>query len=140
MRSESVAGRSEAEECKAMTAPKVDEVGAGGMVAALAWLMDDPFGWSVFGSIAGAWSCALLMNGTIGQRAMRFLGSIPLGVVAGPVLANAIFAHNTMSTTSTASAIVAAFAFWLVRFVDTHAPALGRRVAAFIQRKIDGAL
>lgn len=119
-----------------MTAPKADEVAAGGVVAALSWLMGDPFGWAVFGSIAGAWACALLMTGTIGQRVLRFLGSIPVGVVAGPVLADALFAEHTMSTTATSAAILAAVAFWLVRAVDTHAPAIGRRAADWVKGRI----
>jgi hypothetical protein len=119
-----------------MTTPKADEALAGGLVAALAWLMGDPFGWAVFGSIAGAWACALLMTGTIGQRVLRFLGSIPVGVVAGPVLADAIFTQHTMSTTATSAAILAAVAFWIVRAVDTHAPAIGRRLADAVKRRI----
>jgi hypothetical protein len=119
-----------------MTTPKADEAAAGGLVAALAWLMGDPFGWAVYGSIAGAWDCALLMTGTVSQRVLRFLGSIPVGVVAGPVLADAMFAQNTMSTTATAAAILAAVAFWLVRAIDTHAPAIARRAADAVKRRI----
>jgi hypothetical protein len=136
MRAESVASRSGATGCTAMTTPKADEAAAGGLVAALAWLMGDPFGWAVFGSIAGAWACALLMTGTVGQRVLRFLGSIPVGVVAGPVLADTMFAQHTMSTTATSAAILAAVAFWLVRAIDTHAPSIARRAADAVKRRI----
>ena len=119
-----------------MSAPKVDEVGLAGASGTLAWLMDKPFGWAVFGAIAGAWATALLMQGTVAQRALRFLGSIPIGVVAGPVLADALFTTQTMSTTATASATIAAVAFWIVRAIDTHAPAIGRKAADAIKRRI----
>lgn len=137
MRAESVGSRSgTGTGCAAMTGPKVDEVGLAATSGTLAWLMGDPFGWAVFGSIAGAWACALLMSGTVGQRVLRFLGSIPVGVVAGPVLADAIFAEHTMATTATAAAIISALAFWIVRFIDTHAPAIGRKGADAIKRRI----
>lgn len=119
-----------------MSAPKVDEVGLAGVSGLLAWLMDKPFGWAVFGAIAGAWATALLMQGTVAQRALRFLGSIPLGVVAGPVLADALFADQTMSTTATSAAILSAAAFWIVRSIDTHAPAIGRKLADAAKRRI----
>ena len=135
MRGESVANRS-GTGCTAMTTPKADEAFAGGLVAALAWLMGDPFGWAVFGSIAFAWSCALLMSGTVTQRVLRFLGSIPLGVVAGPLLADALFTEHTMATTATCAGLVTACAFWIVRSIDTHAPAIGRKLADAVKRRI----
>lgn len=119
-----------------MSAPRLDEVGLAGASGWLAWLMGNPFGWAVFGAIAGAWAAALLMQGTVGQRALRFIGSIPVGVVAGPVLADALFASHTMSTTATAAAIISAAAFWIVRLLDTHAPAIGRKLADAAKRRI----
>ena len=137
MRAESVGSRS-GTGCAAMTGPKPDEIAAAGGAGALAWLMGDPFGWAVFGAIAFAWSCALLMSGTVAQRVLRFLGSIPLGVVAGPLLADALFTEHTMATTATCAGIVTAVAFWLVRALDTHAPALAHKGADWLKRKIDG--
>lgn len=118
-----------------MTAPKADEIGLAASSGVMAWFLGDPFGWAVFGAIAGAWACALLMTGTLGQRVLRFLGSIPVGVIAGPVLAN-IFADHTMSTTATAAAIMSAAAFWCVRAMDSHAPAIGRKLADAVKRRI----
>ena len=116
--------------------PKPDEIGLAATSGGLAWIMDKPFGWAVFGAVAGAWAAALLMQGTVGQRALRFLGSIPVGVVAGPVLADAIFTEHTMSTTATSAALLSAGAFWIVRALDTHAPAIGRKAADAIKRRI----
>ena len=134
MRAESVASRS-GTGCTAMT-PKPDEIVLAAASGGLAWLTDKPFGWAVFGAIAGAWATALLMQGTVAQRALRFLGSIPVGVVAGPVLADALFSVQTMSTTATSAAILSAVAFWIVRFIDTHAPSIGRRLADAVKRRI----
>jgi len=135
MSAESVSSRS-GTGCTAMATPKADEATAGALVAIMAWMMGDPFGWAVFGSIAFAWSCALLMEGTVLQRTLRFLGSIPLGVVAGPALADWLFTSSTMSATATCSGVVTAAAFALVRALDTHAPAIGRKAADAIKRRI----